>query len=369
MKLVFFLTTFIVLVNAQCNVNQSWTSNINGPRLFNVGLVTYSLVGLDDSTESFTVHASFTLIWEDVCMWETAISEQNGNFFLKNQTYGNYQLLPVRSDSFYRPPIFLSNDHSGSKANIEHGLKTSAMVHFPGLSQWSSVADWNAGCRLKRWFFPFDTQICQLNFESYFTNDWVNFTSAMTVQALEFDFVESSSVWSLMETPNATTYTRCDFENLCYSGVSFTFKFQRRWQGYALSIFIPTTALIVLSLAAFALPPRVPDRSLYSITILLAYAMMQATLNLTLPVDQDGETILLSIYLSLQTFISMMISVYTLLIGAVSQYQYHIYTTALNAHPPHHRLTRKIDLFAFLISVVILAVEHGFVLYHLLYNM
>jgi hypothetical protein len=107
--------------------------------------------------------------------------------------------------------------------------------------------------------------------------------------------MDKSDIWELID-----YYT----ENGTYSGVNslgnavdwdhftFNFMFRRKPQSYVYGIFIPCTALMIMQLCTTSLPPDLPERALFSITINLAFFIVQISIGDIIPKTSNALPIL-----------------------------------------------------------------------------
>ena len=90
---------------------------------------------------------------------------------------------------------------------------------------------------------------------------------------------------------------------------------------------LPSICLVVLQIATLILPPKAPDRAVFSITVLLAFAIMQTIINGQIPMT--AQIILIVLYIACQMTLGTVITIYCLVTCQLARF-------------PHFKTSRKI---------------------------
>lgn len=116
-------------------------------------------------------------------------------------------------------------------------------------------------------------------------------------------FMEEFDTWELL---NFTSLSGLNAAN--YATVSYKYTFQRKASYYIFVIVLPCTALMALQFGAFALPPANVDRSAFSMTVVLAFYIVQTIVDGMVP--NMSRPLLIEIFIICQMVIGVVITIY-----------------------------------------------------------
>lgn len=147
------------------------------------------------------------------------------------------------------------------------------------------------------------------------TVEVVRVVNASVKQPNVDEFVTRGQIWSFVGTGcyfEASKYEADpDGGDRRYSRVTYWLRMRRNYNFYVTAILLPCVCLIFLQLGAFIMPPSMPDRSGFGITVLLSFAVLQQVINQNTP--KTSQTILLIVYVSIQLIIGSLCTAYSLL--------------------------------------------------------
>lgn len=101
-------------------------------------------------------------------------------------------------------------------------------------------------------------------------------------------------------------YATAGQANFSYLTYSLTFK--RKPTPYIYDIFLPCSTLMILLLATFAIPSHHPERPAISVTIVLAFYIVQSLVNESIP--KTSVTLPINVYVYAQIVICSVVSIY-----------------------------------------------------------
>lgn len=229
----------------------------------NVSL-TLSLVGIQDFDEimgKFSTIALLVATWEDDRL-EWVPSSHN-----------SIASLTVKKKHIWVPEIMLGNPYT----NIDIGRDAFPLHVFPnGTVVWSFGDVMKTFCSVDLTFYPFDVQICALQFAvwgiSYKEIKLVN-----TLSEVAMNFYEGNGEWTI-------TGTNANVSILGGSTiVSFFIKMERESAFVLLNVATPIFILSFINPFAFALPTSSGERVSYAVTILLSVSVYLTMVSDTMP--------------------------------------------------------------------------------------
>ena len=117
-------------------------------------------------------------------------------------------------------------------------------------------------------------------------------------------FVSDTEIWEFV---GNSTDTR-ELDKL--SVARFYFRFRRKQEYYAMTLFVPMETLMALLVATFILPASDPNRPAYSITVNLAFTVMQQTAYNAIP--NTSQRVHLFWYIVYYLIIGAFVTIHTL---------------------------------------------------------
>ena len=131
---------------------------------------------------------------------------------------------------------------------------------------------------------------------------------------IDLEHFQSNSEWDLIDSEAAV---EADSDG---ASVTYTLKIQRKPRYTILSIIIPIIMLSVLNSFVFVLPCDSGEKASYAITVFLAFAVFLTVVSSTLPTNSESLSIL-SVYIIILTVQSTVITITTLLIIRLRQFE------------------------------------------------
>ncbi|XP_060601908.1 neuronal acetylcholine receptor subunit alpha-7-like [Ruditapes philippinarum] len=249
----------------------------------NVSLALLALNSLDDVAGVLTTTAYMKVLWTDSeLQWTPA-------------TYGNLASTFFPQDNIWKPDIALKNSN---KDYTTLGIPSlNVEVSNDGTIEWYPFEIFTSTCSVDITYFPFDVQICHLKFVAWsYGPDEVYLKDGGGV---DFSNYEESPSWDILDNSVAEEQIGEDI------ALSFTIKMKRKSLYAMLSVVLPILLLSVLKLFVFVLPA---DKSSYSVTVFLAFAIFLTIVEATMP-NNSLSVAVFSIYVILMTAQSTVVTI------------------------------------------------------------
>ncbi|XP_056013106.1 neuronal acetylcholine receptor subunit alpha-10-like isoform X2 [Ostrea edulis] len=233
-----------------------------------LGLALRQIVDLNEPKQIIEINAWIRMRWNDCHLrWNASLYGIDHLVVPYNKVwvpditlYDNVdsQLLGLKD---YRPAIYSDG---------------SMVYNFPTII--SSL------CKVDVTYFPFDQQICRLQFGS-----WAHHGLELNVTGIEADlsaFVDSVE-WELISVPmiRKVIYYKCCPEP--YPDVSFYLKMRRKPLFYLMNLVFPCMLISTVACLGFILPPDSGEKVSLEITVLLSLAVFLMVVSETMPPSSE----------------------------------------------------------------------------------
>ena len=152
-------------------------------------------------------------------------------------------------------------------------------------------------CDLEITYYPFDTQLCGVQFETQTSNNDEIAIYERLPDPIDTHLFQEDGNWVLKG------YTVGNTDNLARPGVQFYFLFERRTTYYVVTLILPVILLTVTCPVVFYLPLDSGEKMGFSITVLLSFAVYLTVISDMLPAT-SLQTSFLSVYLMMMLALS-----------------------------------------------------------------
>lgn len=250
------------------------------------------LVGInsfDNSEQKLTTTAYLEITWTDEIVsrdWQNA----------------GVDTIYVPQTDLWIPDLALQN---GFETLTGLGDKVLLLkVEKDGTVTWRPYQVFESACQVDVTFFPFDKASCELKFVI-----WSNTKESVYIQTgtvgMNRDLYEPNAAWDLLSISSS------DFTTSKSTGVTFTLELKRKPLHYLINIILPVAMLGVLNAFVFVLPASSGEKTGFSVTAFLSFAVFLTIISAELP---KNSTVIsaFSAYLVIMTFISTMMVVVTM---------------------------------------------------------
>ena len=304
------ITTRQVISSPICHaIEQSTPNALN----VSVKFIFNSFEGFDDVKGILSVIGTVVLIWQDQCVWKVVQEE-----YPERSKYNSP--LPLKSAVVWKP-LIVQTLSTGSMLVGPSSEELPLDIHRDGTVEWWNYGLWETKCFTNLEKFPFDVQQCKFTFDNWLTTDVISISEANWMLATD---MMNLALWKY-ELINASIYqtsTSCGKNKSCsYERIDFPIVLTRHWYPYFFyAIFIPLFCLTFLQLSTFFIPMSKAERTTFSATLFLAFAVMRSEIQSYFP--QTSENIIILISSNIFLVLSMIATVYNALILTLKKFNF-----------------------------------------------
>lgn len=220
------------------------------------------IIQVDEKREVLSLNCWFITSWEDQ------------HFQWNPDDYGGtLKYLPVPTGQIWMPDIYLLNN----AANQEYPFaNTSAIVSYHGEVFWVPPATFHSVCPLDLKSFPFDEQVCKLQFVSW--HHWGNqlqlnvWNENFTITEYMYDEHNEWEVVSSHGNRSVTFYE--GYPDAPYIIAEFWVHLRRRAPYYRLALVTPVATAMLATAVTFWLPPGSNEKFAVGATSQLALLVL-----------------------------------------------------------------------------------------------
>ena len=231
-----------------------------------------TFIHLDERSEALTVVPDLKLNWNDEFLRWNPLD------------YSNITELVVDPDIFeWKPRAVHFNNAQDiyTFARSDPGDAWTLNLHSNGeVVQFPTRQTVTTMCMMDFRYFPFDLQRCSFDFGLLEPCRDVELVNA-GFRRNPANSVSTNSIWEIYDfrVENASKTSCATFK----VAIQFTILLQRKPLPFVFNTFIPLAFLTLIQLATVAIPADSNDRATYSVTVQLAFGVMQTNINSLLP--------------------------------------------------------------------------------------
>ena len=268
-----------------------------------IQLQVLSLAEFRDVQGSLEIKGTLASTWKDSCSWNLLKK-------IKSKQTANRTYITTDCKYFWLPLI--SQDNSNNARAYANTWDMPVEVHEDGTIIYYGRKSWPATCDGQFSKFPFDTHHCHLEFNLWYSTDFLRFgnSSLYFPQGPYYnpDGLLLFSAYYQQPVKFQSTYD-CDGKVCLVDRVKFGIVLKRKGFPYYFSgIFIPIFCLSFLQLSSFFIPYTSVDRIGFSGTIFVAEALVTSEISSLIP--QTAEHIFIVTSSTLASFASMASTVF-----------------------------------------------------------
>ena len=241
------------------------------------------------------------------CVWPADIETSIAAFFLNIPDVWRPPIFHV--NSAVDDPIFNKYEHPILIANDYHEDTRIIAIQ-------ETITFLSSSCKSFSFKnFPFDQLSCNFIFDVDITADYFTFEYvSIAVDSSISEIVDPADVWHFVGFD--TSMKNVSFLDGLFGDknrIFFTATFTRKYQYYILNILLPVWLLFALQISILILPPDLPERPSYSVTVVLAYAVSLTFVLEKIP--QTTEIVYLIVLLDLHIVFSVVMTIYLFIIS------------------------------------------------------
>ncbi len=162
--------------------------------------------------------------------------------------------------------------------SIEQGNDLSMEVKFrvavipAGYVVWSPGMRWRTICTVDLFYFPFDSQLCDVVFTNWnYGIDLVDVVEFPGIPVI-LGNLEQNEQWEIVNT--TVKSFKVEQPDITTPVVLFTLHLQRKPMYYVMNVLVPTFIISLVSVLVFLLPVEAGEKVSLSITVLLSYTVL-----------------------------------------------------------------------------------------------
>uniref|UniRef100_A0A0R3RH77 Neur_chan_LBD domain-containing protein n=1 Tax=Elaeophora elaphi TaxID=1147741 RepID=A0A0R3RH77_9BILA len=284
-----------IIRNYDVSVRPVW--NASTAVNVHMGLTLTHIFNIDERNQVLTLNVWVEQSWRDERIrWDPI-------------QFGNISKLTVGRKYLWTPDIVLYNNARDFSRGF---VDTNLHILSNGDAQWAPPAKIYSICKLDVRYFPFDDQLCSLEFGS-----WIYDQSQLDVQIMErYDgknpftrdsFIENGE-WEIVANRTRKVLRG---RQTNFSTVVFELHLRRRVLYFIYNIIAPCFMLSMLTMMQFLLPCESGEKITLGLTVLLAYSVFSFNIAENMP--ETSEVIPLIVHLKMQ-----ILAIYLMGIMAIS---------------------------------------------------
>ena len=256
-------------------------NNISEPMEVAIYIYIWNIDNIDEKKQTFSIRAFLEVVWV--------------NSFLKwNHTeYGGIETINVRYENIWAPDLALTDVYD-NPTDLGQG-NGQIMVDYNGGCRFWPYKMYQVGCKIRIRKYPFDVQVCELDFMS-----WSYPTSKLRLtppEELSLSFYKESVEWAI-DHYNSSFYQN-PFGKDSWDHVLFTFTLRRKWLFQLINIIAPIVCISLLNPTCFIIPAESGEKITLCLSIFLTLAVFRTLISDALP-ESSEEVCLFNIYVGLQ---------------------------------------------------------------------
>ena len=237
-----------------------------------------SLVDVDEKSQSVTLSVQLDMKWHDrQLMWEPG-------------DWNNLNTLVVKQSNLWVPDVIVANSVV-VQSQMGYPYFPVRLLH-DGYVNWRPSLVMTTSCEIVVTYYPFDTQVCTLDFQMAVSTDAEVMLKVGQVSGIGLEFFTRDGSWILEDSSSQSVAWTANQTKLRYKMVM-----ARRTTFYVTTVILPVLLLSITASLVFALPADSGEKMGTSITVLLAFAVYLTIVSDYLP-NTSLNTSILAIYLT-----------------------------------------------------------------------
>lgn len=214
--------------------------------------------------------------------------------------YNGTDYINLPSNLLWTPDVMLHNSALKQSQSTKDVYKTHVLVKSTGVAIWMSPVTLEASCSMNVKWFPFDRQVCTLEFGSRsYTKKKITLRFFRN-QPKGLDVMDekhhSSGHWTM---ENMTSDLHEEYFECCtdpFSVIKYEFVWRRLTMYWLLYLVFPCICLSFLALFVFFIPSETGERTGFGITAVLAMSVYLLVISDKLPEKSDESPVIGVLY-------------------------------------------------------------------------
>ena len=265
--------------------------NWSQPLEVDIQMSVIAIVDFNEVKEQIKLTTILKLSWKDEFLtWEP-------------EEFGNLSHIRIPQHLIWKP--YLNIENSIEKLGEFGTPSLHALLESSGKVTWKPVEVFTVSCSANVYKFPFDTQICHIEFEpSGYSSSEVRLIS--TAYQIDLHEYKGTSGWDIANSTIEIKERPPDMYLIC------SLILERKPLYFILNIFLPILLLSILNMFVFVLPVESGEKISFVVTVFLSLAVFLTIVSGKLP-ENSEKISLLNIYVFANTFVSTLVAVLTII--------------------------------------------------------
>lgn len=237
-----------------------------------IEIALYTILSLNMKDQVLKTSAGIKLSWTDE--------------FMKWNSSSDINAITVSSSDIWKPDVRLMNN--AGNPNVLEEMNKRISIYNGGQAEWRGFVEFKTYCFVDTTRYPFDTQICKLNFSAE-NLDYKEQELTLRMQDGFLNEFRSNGEWNIAKQENVRTYTiERNLHGKSFSGVVLEIKMDRLTTYYEWRYIVPTISLVPVVLLSFLLPVETNTKIALSTFIVLSYSVLIQLFNESLPTTSEN---------------------------------------------------------------------------------
>ncbi|KAK3106248.1 hypothetical protein FSP39_015984 [Pinctada imbricata] len=259
---------------------------------------------MNELDESLTTTGNLKIKWKDTRLtWNTT-------------KYSGQKLTYRSQQDVWKPDLVLSNGNS--KIHELGNRFYFVVIHHTGDINWEPYEVLTTVCNMDMTYFPYDKQICYINFRIWsFSHTDVSIAAASHLKLT----TTGNGIWAVEDTSSEVVLEDS------HHTAKFKVVLRRKPQFFIFNVVLPIAILGLVSTVVFLIPVDSGEKTGFSMTVFLSFAVFISIVSAELPKNSDNYS-LLSIYVVAE----VLFSVFLLVISSIQLRLYHRKSTYIGPY-------------------------------------
>ena len=254
----------------------------DAPLDMHVDLYLLSISELNEKRQTISIMAFLEIKWTDCFLtWNPS-------------DYSNVTMINAKINDVWRPDLTLSGTYDKPLDLIDK--EGNANIDSAGHVMMWPYGMHTVSCSISIASFPFDKQVCTLDFVSW-TNPSSRLTLANVTREVSRHYYNENGEWTLLDITKR--HERRPFGDDHWDHVFFDIYLERKSLYVVMNVIIPILCIAFLNCFCFVLPSEGGERVTFAISLFLTLVVFMTIVNDSLPESSD-EISTFGLYVGLQ---------------------------------------------------------------------
>ncbi|XP_055958497.1 neuronal acetylcholine receptor subunit beta-3 [Patella vulgata] len=259
-------------------------SSTDRPEKVTIISISFSIMSIDSldvENEQFSVNGLFVVRWSDSRLTWTP------------SDYGDIHFQLMKESKIWVPAFIV--DNSVNDLSVISDESVLVRANYEGIITWWPPGIYKSACDANIFYFPFDTQTCQISLTSYgYTTQEVDLN--VFKDGIDLSLYQPNGEWLMLA--NETSIDTFTNAGLDFRRITFSFEMKRRPAFYGVFYILPILINSLLTVYTFALTPESGEKIAFCLTMMLSYTVLVTLLSEQLPSSGKISSVL-TIYMAI----------------------------------------------------------------------